>query len=635
MASNAQHTQTDQQVAAILSMPPNVLVQLARTPDQAQQQQIAVDSQLDPAYLSIMRLDAPSGNSLELPIDQLGSSVAVISRAEGAGLPGAVNISHPAIPHILHQVFSPNSAVILAPVNQSNQNSLHSHEYQPTYRSVDDWAMQVAQLAIPSIDRDATNYVASQLKLWALHSQDTQLQQHVQEAKANAVLLAAKAQAVVQTVQSQPGYPLPPQISQEAFNSPDFFPDLTPYANTYKSQLASMASGYYTKLHQDALVQLNLHPAQQAAFQSRSNPTGFGSSQHSSVPSRHHPSPSLDPHQALQSPDLLSHQALAPNTEKLTTQNVQAAAVAALTANVMAATEIASRAGQALSTLGMNIQTNLTSPLPPPGPTAIAATQHSLSIVQQRPYHSPSISTGPTSLDVPTDGPPILSNPTTYSLSQITISTPSQRPVSSLPHHLRHPHSSSNVTQPSFRTPFNHTLSSATLPPIPLSQQQRQQPQSHPQHLQPQPSNRPPPVTRVFTPHVEKLWKSAQGGECTERARDYLLSYAHAAYSKKPNEGSGLLPLLHTLLNHHPNHLPSLLLLSCVYYSQGDYASSLLYNNQILSIDAEYVRVWFLLFLASICLFFTHLFFLTFSATRSSCPLHIVYHQHINSLAPI
>jgi hypothetical protein len=91
-----------------------------------------------------------------------------------------------------------------------------------------------------------------------------------------------------------------------------------------------------------------------------------------------------------------------------------------------------------------------------------------------------------------------------------------------------------------------------------------------------------------YVSQVERIWRSAQEGQCTERARDYLLSYAHAVYSKKPNDPC-LLPLLHTLTKLHPKHLPTLLLLSCVYYSQGDYVSSLLHNDQILMLDPEYV----------------------------------------------
>lgn len=94
--------------------------------------------------------------------------------------------------------------------------------------------------------------------------------------------------------------------------------------------------------------------------------------------------------------------------------------------------------------------------------------------------------------------------------------------------------------------------------------------------------------------------------------RDQLLQYAHHLYSNggktiqvdmssDAKEGAkqsqskvqlhpSLLPLLHTLHDLHPQHLPTLLLLSCAYYSAGDLAASLWYNKMILSIDPTYVE---------------------------------------------
>jgi len=101
--------------------------------------------------------------------------------------------------------------------------------------------------------------------------------------------------------------------------------------------------------------------------------------------------------------------------------------------------------------------------------------------------------------------------------------------------------------------------------------------------------------------------------------RDQLLQYAHSLYSsstsapaadatasgQQPQQGKAqpkasgttadslhpsLLPLLHTLHDLHPQHLPTLLLMSCVYYSIGNLAGSLWYNKLILSIDPGYVE---------------------------------------------
>lgn len=83
--------------------------------------------------------------------------------------------------------------------------------------------------------------------------------------------------------------------------------------------------------------------------------------------------------------------------------------------------------------------------------------------------------------------------------------------------------------------------------------------------------------------------------------RDQLLQYAHRLYTQGPSQPDPnakgtdklhptLLPLLHTLHKLHPNHLPTLLLLSCAYYAADNYAGSLWYNNLILRIDPNYVE---------------------------------------------
>lgn len=87
--------------------------------------------------------------------------------------------------------------------------------------------------------------------------------------------------------------------------------------------------------------------------------------------------------------------------------------------------------------------------------------------------------------------------------------------------------------------------------------------------------------------------------------RDQLLQYAHGLYSTgsttQPSTNGDhnnsktilhptLLPLLHTLHDLQPNHLPTLLLLSCAYYSSGNHSGSLYYNNLILKKDPNYVE---------------------------------------------
>jgi protein O-GlcNAc transferase len=53
---------------------------------------------------------------------------------------------------------------------------------------------------------------------------------------------------------------------------------------------------------------------------------------------------------------------------------------------------------------------------------------------------------------------------------------------------------------------------------------------------------------------------------------------------------SRLLPLLSNLRALHPRHLPTLLLLACVYHAVGEFDTSLALNEEILSIDPNYVR---------------------------------------------
>ncbi|SNX83267.1 related to UDP-N-acetylglucosaminyltransferase [Melanopsichium pennsylvanicum] len=83
--------------------------------------------------------------------------------------------------------------------------------------------------------------------------------------------------------------------------------------------------------------------------------------------------------------------------------------------------------------------------------------------------------------------------------------------------------------------------------------------------------------------------------------RDQLLQYAHGLYTLGSPQADAntkgtdklhptLLPLLHTLHKLHPNHLPTLLLLSCAYYAADNYAGSLWYNSLILRIDPNYVE---------------------------------------------
>ncbi|KAN0063226.1 hypothetical protein ACQY0O_004390 [Thecaphora frezii] len=121
-------------------------------------------------------------------------------------------------------------------------------------------------------------------------------------------------------------------------------------------------------------------------------------------------------------------------------------------------------------------------------------------------------------------------------------------------------------------------------------------------------SDRPPVSKPALVPGAQdpiKLLTAASNAAGTDvtapEVRDQLLQYAHTLYStgnrNAPANAKGteklhpsLLPLLHTLHELHPKHLPTLLLLSCAYYAAENFAGSLWYNNLILRIDPNYVE---------------------------------------------
>ncbi|RPD82549.1 TPR-like protein [Lentinus tigrinus ALCF2SS1-7] len=101
----------------------------------------------------------------------------------------------------------------------------------------------------------------------------------------------------------------------------------------------------------------------------------------------------------------------------------------------------------------------------------------------------------------------------------------------------------------------------------------------------------------------------------TNLARDAMMAYAYFLYDS-PGPGSTplgltsvpifyatpesdttdytyrnrLLPLLLTLVEYHPQHLPILLLLACTYHALGDFDASLSISHRILSLNPQYVE---------------------------------------------
>jgi protein O-GlcNAc transferase len=70
---------------------------------------------------------------------------------------------------------------------------------------------------------------------------------------------------------------------------------------------------------------------------------------------------------------------------------------------------------------------------------------------------------------------------------------------------------------------------------------------------------------------------------------DQLLSQAHSMYATKPRD-ENILRLLHLIHSYHPDHLPTMLLLACVYFAHQNYPLSLRYNLEILKRDPQYVE---------------------------------------------
>lgn len=121
--------------------------------------------------------------------------------------------------------------------------------------------------------------------------------------------------------------------------------------------------------------------------------------------------------------------------------------------------------------------------------------------------------------------------------------------------------------------------------------------------------NAAPPTTPSLAPGGQdpnamvKSAASAAGVPIdSEVVLDQLLRFAHHLYQTGSRVGKSangktitrlhptLLALLHTLHAMHPTHLPTLLLLSCAYYSEGSFAASLFWNDRILSINPGYVE---------------------------------------------
>ncbi|KAF9917473.1 hypothetical protein FBU30_000740 [Linnemannia zychae] len=153
-----------------------------------------------------------------------------------------------------------------------------------------------------------------------------------------------------------------------------------------------------------------------------------------------------------------------------------------------------------------------------------------------------------------------------------------------------------------------HQLMLAAAAAVAQQQQHQQQEQQQLQSQSQVPTSTPPgslTVTKVQLPQAPNSQMVVQvqlaDGKSQQLVidaredewRDQLLSYAHMLYASEasnPSSSSPLIPILQTISAIHKSHLPTLLLLACVYYTQRNYKMSLHYNHLILTKDPNYVE---------------------------------------------
>ncbi|GAA96750.1 glycosyltransferase family 41 protein [Mixia osmundae IAM 14324] len=412
-------TQTDDQIHSILTLPPTLLAQLARTSNPEDQMKLAVQSRQDKSLLQALAIPPPSPSAFPATFE----STKVIK-------------SHPSMALLLHQAVAPSehSLTALAPQEMAKP-------FVPIYTSVDSWAEQEARQQLkeqtsfynkPALKPDQVQEIAMQIKKMHVQQQEKEVNQEITNSKHQAISLATQAASAEHMASSGSR----PSV------------DLSIYADHYRRELDRNATGYYLHLHKDALARLL-----QAEVPATSSPEAA----HAGV-----------------------------DETRQAAMRVQAAAAAAITANVMAAHDLARSASQSL------VQTQQRS--------------------DQQKSHSPEVA-----------------------------------------------NENGSATQAQARNAFEAA----------------------------QRASAPAEVTETLK---DLFYKDL----VTAEHRDYLLRYAHQVYTEDANNEQ-LLPLLHMLQSTHPTHCPTLLLLSCVYYSKGasnrDYLkSSIHWNEAILKVDSQYVE---------------------------------------------
>ncbi|GAA5905481.1 hypothetical protein JCM5296_005886 [Sporobolomyces johnsonii] len=678
--SPSQTYQTPCQVSSILSLPAPLLLQLARTASPAEQQQIAQRAGRSD-YLGSMALPPPSPTTLVNDIQKAGlgltpsstpgassSSASLASSTlapptssqanstDPAGAPSrrpSVSLSvplapvtglssHPAIPLLLGQVFSPPTPGVLAPIpgipgvgetlklairaaarrSQGQEDEGGSRAvFEPIYASVEDWSYKVAKDQVFSSSSSSTfsspaspapsashkdagarpslthscsfnereiAHLAAQMKSWALAEQEKQVEQQVVESRSAAVVLAAE----VAVRQDEDHVESGAQLGGGGGAGGDG--DFSAYAEAYKRQLDALASGYFAQLHRDALKRLveKVEEGRSASSSPQLAQTGFPApdstvssstttnaisapSASTSAPSSSLPSLSSSHAPSLTSLTSLTHSR--PHAEAL---HIQASAAAAVAANVMAAKEMSRHAGEKLVGMGVDPKRiveevgigvgggEFGGEGGKQGMKSLEISPESIRAPSSSTAEAPAMQRTTTSGDVSSKDKMVVEDIGVVSAPAAGKAEPAAAASAlSIAQMQAPPPAAPSTSQPEPSTvEADHAL--------PLS----------PIHTD-TPSSALPPTSASTTFSDPTLLASV----ASPQKRDYLLSYAHTLYAKDPGS-SELLPLLHTIESIHPDHLPTLLLISCVYYTRGELESSLYYNKRLLAYDPSYVE---------------------------------------------
>ncbi|BGO93075.1 hypothetical protein NBRC10512_003260 [Rhodotorula toruloides] len=653
--SPSQTFQTPSQVSSILSLPPNLLLQLARTDSPLEQQAIAEKKGVK-GYLSSMAIPPPSpttlvttlvkegggGGLIGLPVVNEASEkeeLAAVPTGSAGGLPARTSTpsplpayslppdlsltsssattssalvttstspspssptgaGHPAIPVLLGQIFAPPPLTpgVLAPIPGTSGIGEILRGHGPAsvreFASVEDWSYRTAKDQVfsslstsastaaaarpalatsPSFTEREISSLASQIKDWALSEQEKLISHQVVESKSAAVVLAA-AHATSSVAEKEQGGE-----------------DLSAYAEVYKKQLDALASGYFAQLHRDALKRLTEEKVGSQGVGSRRGsetdqaveaplPSTSGGGPDSSLSSV----PVLSSSQA---PTLTSLTSLTSSRSQAEAMHVRASAAAAVAAQVMAATSLARQAGEKLADLGVDprkvveeVEELVGSR---EGRRGSAGMEELGKILERagsrrgsRQEERDEKGKGKEEVVVV----PARRASEAGRSDAMSIEEVGQQPAAAATSGDAVASTSSSAQVADARP-----ASAADLASLPTAQR--------PSRTSPS-SSRSASVAQAAPPapvFVAPQQPADLAALASPAKRDYLLAYAHQLYSTNP-ASEELLPLLHTLENVHPDHLPTLLLISCVYYTRGELESSLYYNKRLLEHDPSYVE---------------------------------------------